>query len=217
MRLSWICVALVSALLLAQPVEAKGHRKRTQSSKRVKAKKTKARHRKVRRRRKPRGFVARPVGKLWLSVDPTLVLPIGNMYQQLGLGVGATAALQYSFKPRTLASFRAGAMYFFRKESQVAGAYQIPLLLGLKHYLRPSLFIYPELGLGFAGPAGCASGSEIRCDRVDSGARLAGALALGWEFNPEFNLRGGLYLPDIGNIEEAIGLFLALGWDVWSH
>ena len=90
-----------------------------------------------------------PARKMQLAADGALAVPLGNLSDGAGIGLGALLRYEYVVLPQLNITGRAGFIYHLPKTVNGADSnfWTIPVLAGVKYALNEQFYVAGELGL----------------------------------------------------------------------
>jgi outer membrane protein with beta-barrel domain len=90
-----------------------------------------------------------PPRQMQLAADGALAVPVGNLSNGAGVGIGALLRYEYLLQPQLALTGRAGLIYHIPKTVNGADStfWTIPILAGAKYALNEQFYVAGELGL----------------------------------------------------------------------
>ena len=90
-----------------------------------------------------------PPRQMQLAADGALAVPVGNLSNGAGVGIGALLRYEYLIQPQLALTGRAGLIYHIPKSVNGADStfWTIPILAGAKYALNEQFYVAGELGL----------------------------------------------------------------------
>lgn len=145
-----------------------------------------------------------------ITADPIVAIPIGDAADAAGVGLGASATLNVPVNPNLDVTGRLGLIYHLPK-NDVQLTF-VPIYGGVKYRLSPaasSLYAAAEMGLTW----GHAEADTGLGSISDSDTELGGTFGLGYA-TPSVDLRGGFFVPDLGEIDDAVAIMATASFRV---
>jgi hypothetical protein len=149
--------------------------------------------------------------KMRLGVDGNVNIPVGDLADGAGIGIGALLRFEYALQEQLSLTARAGYVYHFEKNSITFS--QIPVMFGAKFLLTPEFFLTGEVGFVRAAASIDFQGQSVSADDTNLALGLGG----GYQLNDQLSLRGGLNILDVGHAGESLVVFLGVGYDFWQQ
>jgi hypothetical protein len=146
-------------------------------------------------------------GAKTIGADVMAVLPLSDYADAVDFGVGALARFEFGLNDMMSITARAGLLYHIG--GPVADAELtfliVPIMGGIKYKIGTSgLFAAGEAGLAYTRLSG-DGGSE-------SETNLGLNLGVGYQMD-KLQFRGEVFIPDIGEIDSALGIMVNAGYD----
>ena len=146
---------------------------------------------------------------LTIGVEGAFVLPVGDWGDATGVGFGGMAKGAFNFTDEMSASFRIGYLYHLSKD--VAGVdystSELPILVGFRY--QTALGLYGDLALGMVN-CGASAG-----DISDSEMKFGMLVGVGFNIM-SLNFSANFFAPDLGHVDEVMGLLFIVGYDFVS-
>ena len=154
-----------------------------------------------------------------IGVDGGLALPTGTWGDGAGVGLGALARFEMPLVPKLDLTARAGVVYHMSKDGGANGgsaqATEVPFLGGVRYAFSDnrasSFYLAAEMGLVVSLVSVDFQGMSMSDSKTNFGMTLGAGYRAG-----KLDLRGGLFLPDLGHAGDAVGLMATVGYDVAS-
>lgn len=150
-----------------------------------------------------------------LGIDGGSVLPTGDWGDAAGFGLGALARLEMPLQPKLTLTARLGYMHHLSKESNGADSStsEVPILGGVRYQLSgdeaAQLYGAAELGFVVSRISIEANGQSMSDSDTNLGMTLGGGYRKG-----KLDLRANLLFPDVGHLDDVIGLMATVGYDL---
>lgn len=150
-----------------------------------------------------------PAAPRTVAVDGAVVLPLGDYADVADLAFGPMVRVEVPLRPQLAITGRAGALYHVLNGDADGSLWFIPIYGGVRYALGADgdgLYLAGELGITIAH----ASVDTGFGTASDSDSKLGGALTVGFR-RGAIDLRGGLFVPDLGHADDA-GLMGSAGF-----
>jgi hypothetical protein len=159
---------------------------------------------------------AAPTKTKTIGIDGGVALPAGDWGNAAGFGFGALARFEMPLMPKLVLTGRAGYIQHLSKSAGDMGgggdssASEIPLLAGVRYMFsqKPTSAFYGAAELGFFNLR--ASVDVGGMSQSSSDTKFGMTLGAGYRTG-KLDLRGGLVLPDAGNL---VGVMATVGYDI---
>lgn len=153
-----------------------------------------------------------------IAVDGGVAMPTGDWGNAAGFGFGALVRFEMPVLPKLVVTARAGYIQHLSKGGgDMAGGdsstSEIPILGGVRYLFsqQATSAWYGAAELGFVNYRVSldAGGMSQSSSSTNLGMSLGGGYRTG-----KLDLRGGLLLPDLGNVGSAVGVMATVGYDI---
>lgn len=159
-----------------------------------------------------------------IGIDGGLALPTGTWGDGAGVGIGGLARFEMPLQPALVLTVRAGYIQHLAKDQQSTDPFgggttasttasEIPVLGGVRYAFSKAATseIYGAAELGFV--VARVSVDYMSMSNSDSNTNLGMALAGGYR-SGGFDVRAGLFFPDLGHVGDAMAIMATVGFDV---
>jgi len=146
---------------------------------------------------------------LTIGVEGAFVLPMSDWGDATGVGFGGMAKGAFSFTDEMSVSFRIGYLYHLSKSvgGMDVSSSELPILVGFRY--QTALGLYGDLALGMVN---CGAEVEGNSDSEMKFGMLAGV-----GFNiMSLNFSANFFAPNLGHVDEVMGLLFIVGYDFVS-
>ncbi|HEX2660138.1 MAG TPA: outer membrane beta-barrel protein [Polyangia bacterium] len=143
-----------------------------------------------------------------LGADLALALPVGNLGDGAGFGLGILPRFEFTLAPRLALTGRIGYIYHLEKNNIKFS--EIPVLVGAKYDLTDALYGAIELGLFHMTVTGEAFGISASESRDKFGATIGAGYRAG-----DLDFKLGLHILDLGNAGDYMELVGNVGYNFW--
>ena len=155
-----------------------------------------------------------------LGADGAFAIPLATWGDVANLGIGAMLRFEVDITENFTVTGRVGFIFHFEKEQATTSTNtsELPILGGVKYYfLGESDGFYAAAEIGLINIWGYASGQVegVLIEGSDSELNLGLTIGAGYTFG-NIDGRACLIFPDIGELDDAIGILLTVGYDFIS-
>ena len=159
--------------------------------------------------------------KLIIGADLAFALPVGDLGDAAGFGIGLLPRFEFTLAPKLNLTARLGYVYHLKKSYSIpllgtvdAKLAEIPVLLGAKYDLTDALYGAVELGLVHSTVTTTGTTALGNASTSDSDDNPAATIGLGYRAG-DADLRLGLHILDLGNAGKSMELVLNVGYNFW--
>lgn len=139
---------------------------------------------------------------LRFGVAGLIALPLGDLADTAGFGIGILGGVLYALNPKLAIAGHVGLIYHLPKEV-VEGSdvkftlMEIPIIAGVRYFVIPKLAIGADTGINIMRGSSDAEGSE-----ADTNTRIPLAIHAAYMLNANMALGAGLWIPNLLLTEE---------------
>jgi hypothetical protein len=160
-----------------------------------------------------------PVPTRTIAIDGAVAVPTGDWGDAIGAGFGGLIRFENRLAPDLVLTGRAGYLQHLAKDSQLGAGDtsvgEVPLLFGLRYDLMRgpmgSLYGAAEIGLVTLVATVDLGGATASSSQTNAAALLGVGCHI-----QKVDVRGGLWLPDLGRVNDTVAVMLTVGVDVAS-
>jgi len=141
--------------------------------------------------------------QLRFGVAGLLALPLGDLGDVAGLGIGVLGGVLYAMNPKLSLAGHVGLIYHLPKSQDFAGTdvsftlMEIPIVAGVRFAVMPQLLLGADTGINILRSSSDAEGSEANTD-----TRIPLAIHAAYMLNANMAVGAGLWLPNLLLTEE---------------
>lgn len=150
-----------------------------------------------------------PMKKMSLGADVGAIIPLGGGYgDSANAGLGGFLRFEYNINAMMAATLRVGGFYHLTKIDDTS-LLIIPIMAGIRYNIGTSgLFGAAELGMNYIRAGIDVAGVSATASETKFGF----AAGVGYKMN-KLSFRGQFYVSDVGEIADAMGALLTVGFD----
>ncbi|HEU0030635.1 MAG TPA: outer membrane beta-barrel protein [Kofleriaceae bacterium] len=154
-----------------------------------------------------------------LGVDGAIAMPTGAWGDASGVGIGALGRFEYALQPKLAITARLGFVQHLSKEVDLgfgtadSSTSEIPVFGGVRYAFSQSATssIYGAAELGFVVYR--VSLDSDGMSKTGSDTNLGMSLGAGYRTG-KLDLRGALFFPDAGEVDDAMAVMATVGYDL---
>jgi len=137
---------------------------------------------------------------LRFGVAALIALPIGDLADAAGFGIGVLGGVLYALNPKMAIAGHVGLVYHLPKEIVTdvnSTLMEIPIIAGIRYAVIPKLAIGADTGINIMRFSTDVDGAE-----TDTNTRIPLAIHAAYMLNANMSLGAGLWIPNLLLTEE---------------
>lgn len=146
-----------------------------------------------------------------VGADLQLALPIGDLGDGAGIGIGGLAKFQYTVMPNLAVTARAGYVHHLAKNDITFS--EIPIWLGAKYFFIPAVYGGLELGYIQSKVSADFMGTTIEASEWNLGMGVGAGYEMAGVGPGSLDIGAKLQMLDLGNASESMQIAAHVGYN----